>query len=160
MMKTIVTNGKWQAILEHIAMPPEVAHWYIYASDVQSGLWPTITRCFSGQKFRECTCERLNGVLGRVPTNHKDIETQLMRKFCCNQQVLQAIENDYNEALQTLLNRFLVSKGSLRYEELPLVSNISLSNIDFINQSCKLVPPIKEGCLNSDEHAAIDSLVK
>ena len=107
--------------------------------------------------------ERLNGILGAVPTNHKDIESQLMRKFCCNQQVLQAIENDYNEEFQTLLNPFLVSKGSLRYEELPelpLVSDISVSNIDFINQSCKLVPPIKEGCLNSDEHAAIDSLLK
>ena len=43
--------------------------------------------------------ERLNGVLGGVPTNHKDNETQLMRKFCRNQQVLHAIENDYNEAL-------------------------------------------------------------
>ena len=107
--------------------------------------------------------ERLNGVLGAVPTNHKDIETQLMRKFCCNQQVLQVIANDCNEALQSLLKPFLVSKGSLRYEELPelpLVSDISPSTIDFINQSCKLVSPIKEDCLNSDEHEAIDSLLK
>ena len=107
--------------------------------------------------------ERLNGVLGAIPTNHKDIETQLMRKFCCNQQVLQVIANDCNEALQSLLKPFLVSKGSLRYEELPelpLVSDISPSTIDFINQSCKLVSPIKEDCLISDEHEAIDSLLK
>ena len=73
------------------------------------------------------------------------------------------IENDCNKALLSLLKPFLVSKGSLRYEELPelpLVSDISPSTIDFINQSCKLVSPIKEDCLNSDEHGAIDSLLK
>lgn len=113
--------------------------------------------------FWDFPFERLNGISGSVPTNHKDIETQLMRKFCCNQQILRSMENDDNEELITLLKQFLSSKGSLRYEELPklpLASDISLSSFDLINQSCKLIPPVKEACLSADEHAIIDSLLK
>jgi hypothetical protein len=107
--------------------------------------------------------ERLNGILGAVPTNHKDIETQLMRKFCSNQQVLQALENRKDELLQQLLNPFLSSKGSLKHielPELPLLSEHSCSAMKTLSESCKLVPPIKEACLNTDEHAAIEQTLK
>ena len=33
-------------------------------------------------------CERLNGLLGSVPTNHQAIKVQLMRKFTSSQQLL------------------------------------------------------------------------
>ena len=55
-----------------------------------------------------------------------------------------------------------MSKGSLKYHELselPLFSELSLFNINTINQSCKLVPPIKESCLNADEHSSIEQLL-
>lgn len=55
--------------------------------------------------------EKMNDILGAVPINHKDIETQLMRKFYSNQQVLQALESTQDEALQNLLVPFLTSKG-------------------------------------------------
>ena len=107
--------------------------------------------------------ERLNGTLGAVPTNHKDIETQLMRKFCSNQQVLQALETRQDEAMNKLLNPFMASKGSLKHQELPelpLLPELSLSNVKAIGELCKLVPPIKESCLNADEHAAIELTLK
>lgn len=103
--------------------------------------------------------ERLNGILGAVPTNHKNIETQMMRKFSSNQQILQALENGQDEELQKLFNPFLTSKGSLKHQELPelpLLSELSLSNVETINKSCKLIPPVREGCLDGFKHAAIE----
>ena len=38
-------------------------------------------------------CERLNGILGAVSTNHHSIEAQLIKKFSSSQQALQSITN-------------------------------------------------------------------
>lgn len=103
--------------------------------------------------------ERFNGVLGSVPTNHQTIEAQLMRKFCTKQQTAHGLEN----SLQELFQPFLRSKGSLKYEdipELPLLSPLTVSSIKNHFETCKLVPPVKEACLNSDEHRLIETTLK
>ena len=106
--------------------------------------------------------ERLNGILGSVLTNHRNIETQLMQKFFSKQQVLQRHANS-NCEIQSLFQPYLHSKGSLKHDklpELPLVSNLSLSNVVDFSEVCKLLPPVKEGCLDSDEHTCIESTLK
>ena len=84
-------------------------------------------------------CERLNGYLGSVPTNHNSIEVQLMRKFASTQQILQLYSMCDDPALQELLNDFQVSKGSLQYEALPDLpfTTLSATNIEIINKSCR-----------------------
>ena len=87
-------------------------------------------------------CERLNGYLGSVPTNHNSIEVQLMRKFTCTctQQILQLYSMSDDPSLQELLNDFQVLKGSLQYEALPDLPFTILSatnNIKIINKSCR-----------------------
>ena len=62
-------------------------------------------------------CERMNGYLGSLPTNHHSIEVQLMRKFTCTQQVLQLFSLSDETHLQDLLKNFQLSKGSLNYED-------------------------------------------
>lgn len=37
---------------------------------------------------------------------------------------------------------------------------MSLSNVSNYSEVCKLLPPIKEGCLDSDEHAYIENTLK
>lgn len=70
-------------------------------------------------------CERLNGILGCIPTNNHDIEVQMMRKFLSSQQVLHSSDETM---IQELLHPFNSSKGSLQYEELPeLPCNVPLS---------------------------------
>ena len=107
--------------------------------------------------------ERLNGILGAVPTNHRDIETQLMRKFSTNQQILQSLESSHDETIEKLLYPFFMLKGSLKHQELPelpLLTEPSVSNFVNNSQSYKLIPPITEGYLNPDEYAAIEQLMK
>lgn len=58
--------------------------------------------------------ERFNGILGSVSTNHQAIETQLMRKFISNQQVLGKIRADADETLLDLFRPFQSLKGSLK----------------------------------------------
>ena len=104
-------------------------------------------------------CERLNGVLGAVSTNHHAVEAQLMKKFSSSQQALQSSRNS---DLDLLLSP-LYSKGSLKYDELPelpILINISVSNIEELNDKCRLLPCIKESCLSSDEHGDIESTLK
>ena len=54
--------------------------------------------------------ERLNGILGAVLTNHKNIEVQLMRKFSCNQQILQSYQSIEDEELQGYFSSFFQTK--------------------------------------------------
>ena len=74
-------------------------------------------------------CERLNGILGAVPTNHQNIEPQLMRKFISNsnQQIFQTLSYDDNQMLQDLFESVLKSKGSLQITDLPELSLPQLS---------------------------------
>ena len=67
-----------------------------------------------------------------------------MRKFCSNQQILQALNNSSDITIQQMFHPFLNSVGSLKHEELPELSVLSLSNIEVLNESCKLIPPLKE----------------
>ena len=107
-------------------------------------------------------CERMNGYLGSVPTNHHSIEVQLMRKFTCTQQVLQLFSLSDDAHLQDLLKNFQLSKGSLNYEDFPdlPVPSLSLANVEFINTLHTSLYPIKEACLCSAELEVIDSTLK
>ena len=58
-------------------------------------------------------CERLNGVLGAMSTNHHTIETQLMKKFSSSQQALQSVRNSDSNEIEMLLSSFHFSKGSI-----------------------------------------------
>lgn len=104
--------------------------------------------------------ERLNGILGSVQTNHQAIEIQLMRKFCITQQVMQVLDNTGDNTLHELFKPFMNSKGSLKHEEIPnmpLQSSLSVVSIKEHSETCKLIPPIKEACLNADEQKLVDN---
>ena len=112
-------------------------------------------------------CERLNGILGSVSTNHRAIEIQLMRKFISSQKILQNFCNtdgNSNTMIQELLGPSQFSQGSLKHEELPeipLLETLSVSNAANLTNQCKLlIPPIKEGCCTSDELNDIDYALK
>ena len=102
--------------------------------------------------------ERLNGILGSVSTNHQAIEI-LMRKFLSTQQVLQQLNSGIvDEDLRDMLSSANIVKGSLKHEqlsELPLMEPLSESNADKFNKLCKLIPPIREACLTSDDVSEI-----
>ena len=86
-----------------------------------------------------------------------------MRKFCSNQQFLHALESSEEESLLHLLSPFLTSKDSLKCHklpELPILSEPSLPFLITFAESCKLVPPIEEAYLNSDELEIVDSILK
>ena len=54
-------------------------------------------------------------------------------------------------------------KGSLKYEvlsELPLLLPLSTSTVNEYGTLVKLLPPVKEKCLNSDEVVCVDSLMR
>lgn len=104
--------------------------------------------------------ERLNGVLGSIPTNHRDIETQIMRWFNTNQQVLQ---QNQDKEISKLFHPFQRSVGSLKQNtlpELPIRSVLDLSTVECYKDACILVPPIKESCLSADEHSSIEGVLK
>ena len=78
-------------------------------------------------------CERLNGILGAISTNHHAIEAQLVMKFSSSQQVLQSIAKSESSEVEMLLSPFHFSKGSLRYDELPqipVLTQISICNVE------------------------------
>lgn len=93
--------------------------------------------------------ERLNGILGSVCTNHREIEIQLMQKFISNQQILQKLNSEStDDCLKELLQPFRSVKGSLKHEEmpeLPLQTLLSSANCGEVEKLNKLLPPIKEG---------------
>lgn len=61
-------------------------------------------------------CERLNGILGSVPTNHHAIELQLMQKFLSNQKTLQSLSTESEDDLiKDLLGPFHFSQGLLKH---------------------------------------------
>ena len=92
-------------------------------------------------------CERLNGVLGSVPTNQCDIEMQLMRKFSTNQQVLRILES--NHEIKTILNKTSTIKGTLKCPFNPEEQKIY-----------KLLPTIKEGYLSTYSLSMLDNLMR
>lgn len=108
--------------------------------------------------------ERLNGILGAVSTNHRAIEVQLMRKFLSNQQVLQQLNSEIvDEDIKDMLRSANVVKGSLKHEllsELPLMQPLSESNVDKMAKLCKLIPPIREGCLTGYDLSEINLIMK
>ena len=83
-----------------------------------------------------------------------------------SQQALQAKQQALQkrtENIDTLFQPYLHSLGSLKHEELSeltLASTLSLSNVSNYSGLAKLLPPIKEGCLDSDEHACIENTLK
>ena len=97
-------------------------------------------------------CERLNGLLGSMPTNHRSIEVQLMRKFYASQQALQGLSSD-DESIQDLLSCFHNLKGSLQYEDLPElpIPPLSITTIDAVSALCKHLPAVRESCFEPDE---------
>jgi hypothetical protein len=108
-------------------------------------------------------CERLNGLLGSVPTNHREIEVQLMRNFNSSQQALQCVADNDEAVVQNLLGSSHYSKGSLKNEELPempLLVTLSMSNVGDPVHHCKLIPPIKEGCYTSSELSDVNDMMK
>lgn len=116
-----------------------------------------------GNSFWLFACERLNGILGSVPTNHQAIEAQLMQKFISSLQVLQSMASSEETAIKDLLRPFHCSRGSLKHEELPelpLLTTLSVSNAGNLSDHCQLLPPIKEGCLCKDDFNGIESTLK
>ena len=114
-----------------------------------------------GNAFWLFACERLNGILGAVPTNHHQIETQLMRKFITTQQTFQG--TDLQTEISTLVQPFRSVKGSLKQEdllELPCILDLSLSSQDEINKRCELLPPIKEGCFSTSDISLIEESLR
>ncbi len=80
-----------------------------------------------------------------------------MRKFISNQQILSKFGD---QSLVDLLQPFQSVKGSLKYQEipeLPLLTRLSPTNVATFGEFCYLVPPVREGCLEADELAAIES---
>ena len=115
-----------------------------------------------GCSFWLFACERMNGFLGAVPTNHHSIEIQLMRKLCSTQQALYLLSITDDSAFKHILDSFQATKGSLHYEDLPDIPILALSitNIETVNKFCKLLYPVKEACLSSAELVSIDSALK
>ena len=108
-------------------------------------------------------CERLNGILGAISTNHHSIEAQLMMKFSSSQQALQSIAKSESSEVEMLLSPFHFSKGSLRYDELPeipVLTQISICNVEEFSEQCRLLPCVKESCFLSDEHMDIETTLK
>ena len=86
-----------------------------------------------------------------------------MKKFSSSQQVLQSIPNSESSEVEVLLSPFHFSKGSLRHDELPeipVLTQISICNVEEFSEKCRLLPCIKESCLPSDEHMDIERTLK
>ena len=83
-----------------------------------------------------------------------------MRKFISNQQVIGKLNSESEDnSLKDLLQPFQNVKGSLKHEvipELPLLESLSPSNCSMYAELSKLLPPVKQGYLNSDELCSID----
>ena len=87
-------------------------------------------------------CERMNGILGSISTNHHAIEAQLMRKFTTSQQALNSINKYDTNEIEMLLTSSQVFKGSNRYDELPelpFLTDLDVPNIGLFSESCCLV---------------------
>ena len=84
-----------------------------------------------------------------------------MRKFISNQQICLKVcsgnsedISNYECLLSELLSPFQLVMGSLQHEEfteLPFPTELSLINVRHISAVSKLTPPVREGCLSSDD---------
>lgn len=115
-----------------------------------------------GCSFWLFACERMNGLLGSVPTNHHSIEVQLMHKLLSIQQATHLLSLADDNASKSILDSFQSTKGSLKYDNLPdlPVFQLSLTNLETVNQYCKLLYPIKEACLCAADLNSVDSTLK
>jgi hypothetical protein len=108
--------------------------------------------------------ERLNGILGSVRTNHRAIEVQLMRKFLSSKQALGQLNLENTDSLlKDLFHPHRSEKGSLKHEilsELPILQPLSVSTVNEYSTLGKLLPPVKEKCLNSDEVICVNFLMR
>jgi len=104
----------------------------------------------------------MNGLLGSVPTNHHSIEVQLMHKLLSIQQATHLLSLADDNASKSILDSFQSTKGSLKYDNLPdlPVFQLSLTNLETVNQYCKLLYPIKEACLCAADLNSVDSTLK
>lgn len=112
-----------------------------------------------GNSFWLFAFERLNGILGSVATNHQAIETQLMLKFRTTQQVFQFLNDFVDEEIKEIFKTTGIAKGSLKYDqlcELPFMERLSLPTVKRYSEVCKLVSPIRETCLVSEELSDIN----
>ena len=55
--------------------------------------------------------ERLNGMLGSMPNNHRAVEIQMMRKFLATQKTLRTFANCDNSKLRELFEPFTHCSG-------------------------------------------------
>ena len=81
-------------------------------------------------------------------------EAQLIMKFSSSQQTLQSIAKTESSE-EKILSPFHFLKGSVRYDELPeipVLTQISICNVEEFSEKCRLLPCIKESCFLSDEH--------
>lgn len=79
----------------------------------------------------------------------------MMHKFFVTQQTVHIFANCNDLKLCELFEPFAHRSGSLHHEELPelpLSCDLTLSNVVKFSDVCHFVPPIKEGCLDKDEH--------
>ena len=91
-----------------------------------------------------------------------------MKKFSTSQQALQSIVNSASSEIEMLLSPFHFSKGSLCHDELPeipVLTQLSMINVEDLSKKCCLLPCIKESCikescLTADEHNEIESTLK
>ena len=115
-----------------------------------------------GCNFWLFACERMNGFLGSVPTNHHSIEIQLMRKLASTQQSYDLLSVYDDISVKQLLDSFEVVKGSLKYEVLPdlPITTISTANVEFVANICKLLQPVREACLCSAELECVDVVLR
>ena len=82
----------------------------------------------------------------------------MMRKFLATQQTVRSFANCDDPELLKLFEPFAHRSGSLHHEELP---DLPLScDLTLSNDVCHFVPPIKEGCLDKDEHTHIENNLK
>ena len=99
-----------------------------------------------GCSFCLFTCEKMNGFLRAVPTNHYSIKIQLiiMCKHCSTQQALHLLSVTDDIAFKHTLDNCQASKGPLHYAALPYVPipAFSFSNMDIVNKLCKLHSPV------------------
>ena len=100
-------------------------HLHCHLHECINDFWPA-------NAFWLFACERLNGILGSVSTNHRSIENQLMRKFTISQQAIESLSDTDGTEIVELLQPFYFRKGSLKDEdlfELPPLERLFCDNV-------------------------------
>lgn len=115
------------------------------------------------------TFERYNGILGDVPTNHRSITVQLMRKFTQYMHLTAThdkLPQDLRDAFSSFLNTDQ-SVGSLKASSDPTCATLQkiplqtskVGTVDFtVDDNTQLLPVLKETVLNSDQLQCLKQL--